>query len=91
MAATQTATVVRLAARLLWAVPMLWIVTFLSFVLVSLTPGDPATAILGPNAIPAQVEQLRSQLGLDHPLLVRYADWLAHAAQGDLGRSYRTR
>lgn len=80
----------RVAIRLLWALPMLWIVTFLSFLLVSFAPGDAATTILGANASPEQVQLLRDQMGLDRPLFVRYGSWLADALQGDLGTSLIT-
>jgi peptide/nickel transport system permease protein len=60
----------------------------MSFLLLSLVPGDPAAAILGENASEEAVGQVRKDLGLDRPLLVRYVTWLADAFSGDLGRSY---
>ena len=54
-------------------------------------PGDAAVAILGDNATPADIASLRTELGLDRNVVVRYVDWLSHALRGDLGKSYRTR
>ncbi|TDC20439.1 ABC transporter permease [Actinomadura bangladeshensis] len=58
--------------------------------LVDLTPGDPAATILGESATPEQIADLRQQLGLDRPLLVRYGEWIANIAQGDFGHSIRS-
>ena len=67
------------------------IVTFLvltiAFVLVRLAPGDPAALMLGPDATPQDVMELRASLGLDQPIFVQYLTFVANAAQGDLGRS----
>lgn len=54
-------------------------------------PGDVATIVLGQGATPSDVANLRTELGLDRPVIVRYADWITSAAQGDLGDSYVTR
>src|SRR5687768_11645354 len=56
---------------------------------VEFLPGDPVALMLGENARPEQVEALRRRLGLDQPLPLRYATYLARVAQGDLGRSIR--
>ncbi len=66
-------------------------VSFLTFMLTSLLPGDPAVMILGPDATEASIERVRADLELDRPLPVRYVNWLGRAVTGDLGRSYRTR
>ncbi|MBI4932806.1 MAG: ABC transporter permease [Actinobacteria bacterium] len=79
-----------LAARLLRLVAVLFAVTFASFCLVSLLPGDIVTSVLGPNVSEADREAARQELNLDDPLPVRYARWVADAVQGDLGVSYRT-
>lgn len=79
------------ARHLLRLVPVLLGATVLTFVLVNLLPGDPAAAMLGEQAAPAQIAALRAQLGLDRPVLVRYFDWLGGALRGDLGRSLMTR
>lgn len=66
-------------------------VSFLTFLLTSLLPGDPAVAILGPQgATPEAVARVRADLRLDDPLPVRYVRWVGDAVTGDLGRSYRT-
>jgi peptide/nickel transport system permease protein len=65
-------------------------VSALTFLLSNLLPGDPAVVILGESASPTQVAELRSQLGLDRPLPVRYLDWAGSAATGDLGTAYRS-
>jgi peptide/nickel transport system permease protein len=76
---------------LLTAVPVVLIVSMLTFVLTSLVPGDAARAILGLQASDAQVAALRDQLGLDKPLPRQYWDWLVGVFHGDLGRSIQTR
>jgi peptide/nickel transport system permease protein len=70
----------------------LLIVSFLTFLLTSLLPGDPAVQILGADAAndPDSLEVVREELRLDDPLLVRYGAWLQNVATGDLGRSFRT-
>jgi peptide/nickel transport system permease protein len=75
---------------LLLAIPLVFIVSILSFVLLSLTPGDAAIQILGNSSTPEAVEKLRHQLGLDLPLLEQYWRWLTNAASGDLGVSIST-
>lgn len=75
---------------LLTAVPVVLVVSILTFVLTSFVPGDPARTILGMSATPDQVAQLRSQLGLDQPLPVRYWNWLWGVLHGDLGTSLTT-
>jgi peptide/nickel transport system permease protein len=71
-------------------VAVLFAVTFASFCLVSLLPGDIVTSVLGPNVSEADREAARQELNLDDPLPVRYARWVGDAVQGDLGVSYRT-
>lgn len=80
-----------IGARLTVLVAVLLAVSFLTFSMMSLLPGDPALQMLGgDNADPARMTAVREELGLDDPFLVRYADWLGSAVRGDLGRSYRT-
>lgn len=73
--------------RVALAVPLLFVISVLSFVLVSLTPGDAAQAILGTQATQEQYEALRHALGMDLPLYEQYWQWLMHAVTGDLGSS----
>ncbi len=73
--------------RLAVALPILVAVTFCVFALVDLAPGDPAAAIAGENPTPQRIAEIRVMLGLDEPLLTRYASWLADAAHANLGAS----
>jgi peptide/nickel transport system permease protein len=73
--------------RVAGTVPLLFIVSALTFVLVSLVPGDATLRILGPQAGEEAREQLRHDLGLDLPLYEQYWRWLRHAVTGDLGTS----
>jgi peptide/nickel transport system permease protein len=72
------------------AAPLLLLVSGLSFLLVSLIPGNAAKTIAGPEATPADVEHVRQQLGLAAPLYEQYWRWLTHALHGDLGVSFYT-
>ena len=73
--------------RLLIAIPVLWGVTFLTFVVLNALPGDAASALLGANATPQEVRALSIKLHLNEPFLVRYGHWLAGVLHGDLGTS----
>jgi peptide/nickel transport system permease protein len=77
-----------IARRLALAVPMLFGMSVAVFLLVHLVPGDPARAILGLNATPELVAQLRTQLGLDDSLVSQYVTWLGNVLTGDFGRDY---
>ena len=61
------------------------------FAVVEVIPGDPASYMLGINASEDTIAAVRSDLGLDKPLPLRYLDWVAGLAQGDLGKSYAYR
>tara|TARA_R110002072_G_scaffold170552_1_gene324078 strand:+ start:45885 stop:46832 length:948 start_codon:yes stop_codon:yes gene_type:complete len=77
--------------KLPWLIGTLLAVSFFTFLLVSLLPGDPAVMILGAGGVsPEAIAALRLELGLDRPLLLRYVDWLGSALSGDLGRSPMT-
>ncbi|XVH33084.1 ABC transporter permease (plasmid) [Haloferacaceae archaeon DSL9] len=84
-------TIQYLVQRLLWAIPVLLGASFIAFILVHLSPSDPARLMLGDAAQPDQIERLRAELGLDRPLYVQYVDFLVSAAQGDLGQSISER
>ena len=73
--------------RLLISIPLLVVITILSFLLLQLTPGDPLNSYIPPDQPlpPEQREALRHELGLDRPLAVRYLFWLRETAQGNLG------
>jgi peptide/nickel transport system permease protein len=77
--------------RLLAAIPVLWGVTFLTYAVMNLLPGDAAQELLGANATPAQVHQLRIQLHLNEPFWVRYGGWLGGLLHGNLGTSLVSR
>ncbi|MEL0203930.1 MAG: ABC transporter permease [Halieaceae bacterium] len=74
--------------RLVSAIPVLLGITIIVFLIMSLIPGDPATAILGSYATPENVEKLNQDLGLDKPMVRRYGIWLGNMLTGDFGRSY---
>ena len=73
--------------RLLSAIPVLLIVSLISFGLMRLIPGDPAAAIAGVSATPAEIERLRRDLGLDQPVWMQLLDYYQGLARGDLGKS----
>ena len=81
----------RVQVQVLTLLVILLAATALTFFITNVLPGDAAVAILGDNATPADIASLRTELGLDRNIVVRYADWLSHALRGDLGKSYRTR
>ena len=73
------------------SVPLVLVVTLLTFLLNSLAPGDLAATILGADGTREQYLALRTELGLDKPLLLQYLGWLGHAVRGDLGVSFFTK
>lgn len=79
-----------LLRRLVFVIPTLLITTFVVFSFILLIPGDPVLTLLGENATPEKIAQLREQLGLDQPIIVQYGHWLLNVLQGDLGRSLFT-
>jgi peptide/nickel transport system permease protein len=80
--------ILRLAVkRLLLAIPIMLGVTILTFLVISLIPGNAAQQLLGVEATPEQIRAMEVQLGLDKPAHERYLDWLGHAVRGDLGIS----
>ncbi|MBV7298135.1 ABC transporter permease [Enterovibrio paralichthyis] len=74
--------------RLVSAIPVLFGITVIVFLIMSMIPGDPATAILGAYATPENVAKINKDLGLDQPLVNQYFIWLTNMLQGDFGRSY---
>jgi len=73
--------------RLLAAIPVLWGVTFLTFLIMNLLPGDAAQLVLGANATPAEIRAFDIQNHLNEPFWVRYGTWLGGALQGHFGTS----
>jgi ABC-type dipeptide/oligopeptide/nickel transport system permease component len=78
-----------IARRLLLAIPVLLGVVFVVMLTIDLVPGDPVALMLGDAATREAVAQTRQALGLDRPLLVRYAWYLGNLLRGDFGRSIR--
>lgn len=76
--------------RLVLLIPVLIGVTVAVFMLLHLTPGDPARVVAGPIATPQQVEMIRHQLELDQPLYRQYLHYMERLGRGDLGRSLST-
>jgi len=77
--------------RLLALIPVLIGVSILVFLLMHITPGDPALLMLGERAPEEQLENLRREMGLHQPLPVQYVNWASDVVRGDLGRSLRSR
>ncbi len=77
-----------LAQRLAAIVPVLLVVAVVVFLILRLTPGDPAAVIAGNNATGEDIERIREQLGLSKPLLAQFWIWFSNALQGDLGYSF---
>jgi peptide/nickel transport system permease protein len=77
--------------RLGLALPTLFAVSIVIFLLLNVLPGDPLAGLLSPDATKADRDNLAHSLGLDLPLPVQYGNWLLHLAQGDLGQSFSRR
>jgi len=73
--------------RVAQAIPLLFLASIAVFLVLRLAPGDPATMLAGQDATPAQVQQIRKELGLTDPLPVQYGRWIGDLAHGDLGTS----
>ena len=77
-----------LMQRLLALIPVLFIVAVVVFLILRLTPGDPAAVIAGNNATNEDIDRIREQLGLNRPLITQFMIWLGNVLQGDLGYSF---
>ncbi|AAV94507.1 ABC transporter permease [Ruegeria pomeroyi] len=77
-----------LLRRVLATIPVMLLVAVFIFLLLRLTPGDPATIIAGDYANDEQVAQIRENLGLDKPVVTQFFVWLGNIAQGDFGESF---
>jgi peptide/nickel transport system permease protein len=73
--------------RLIGMIVVMFLVVTIVFVIVRVTPGDPAAVMLGPEATQADIEGLRAKLGLDRSLPVQYGYYLLQLLRGDLGQS----
>jgi len=76
-----------LVRRVLAAVPVMGVVALFVFLLLRLTPGDPAAILAGDNATPERLERIRTSLGLNEPLYVQFFTWIDRLLHGDLGVS----
>jgi peptide/nickel transport system permease protein len=77
-----------LLRRLLSTIPVLLIVSVLVFLLLRLTPGDPAAILAGDQATTEQIAQIRENLGLNRSIPEQYLIWLGYMVRGDLGQSF---
>lgn len=76
--------------RILLAIPTLFGVLVVAFLVLQVAPGDPVQAMVGEHADSATIARLRAQLRLDDPLITRFGHYVSDVAHGDLGRSYVT-
>ena len=74
--------------RLLAIIPVLLVVAIIVFLILRLTPGDPAAVIAGNNATNEDIDRIRITLGLDKPVLAQFFIWIGNVLQGDLGYSF---
>lgn len=79
--------VVYIVQRILAAIPVMGFVALFVFLLLRLTPGDPAAILAGDTATPEQLEKIRESLGLNEPLLRQFFNWIFQLLQGDFGTS----
>jgi peptide/nickel transport system permease protein len=77
-----------LGRRIVATVPVLLVVALFVFLMLRLTPGDPAAIIAGPTATSQDIAQIRERLGLDEPLVTQFFSWLGKTARGDFGDSF---
>jgi peptide/nickel transport system permease protein len=77
--------------RLVQTVPVLFLFSIAVFTAMRLVPGDPANVILGLDATPEALAQIREEMGLDKPIVVQYGIWLRDVARGDLGVSWKSK
>ncbi|SDN86072.1 peptide/nickel transport system permease protein [Lutimaribacter pacificus] len=73
--------------RVLMTIPVMIVVALFVFMMLRLSPGDPAAVIAGDYATAEDVERIREQLGLSEPIVVQFTKWLGQLVQGDLGTS----
>jgi peptide/nickel transport system permease protein len=76
-----------LVRRLAVSLLVMLLVSFLTFGIIWLVPGDAASAFLDTSATPEQLQQIRHQLGLDQPFYEQMLSWYVHLLHGDLGNS----
>ncbi|MFN4164097.1 MAG: ABC transporter permease [Ferrovibrio sp.] len=76
-----------ISSRLVAAIPVMGVVAIFVFLLLRLSPGDPAAILAGDAATPEMIAAIRADLGLDRPIWEQFVTWLGQLLQGDLGRS----
>ncbi|EKE77755.1 MULTISPECIES: ABC transporter permease [Oceanibaculum] len=76
-----------ISRRILATIPVMGVVALVVFLLLRLTPGDPAAIIAGDAATPAELEAIRERLGLNLPIYLQFFDWVFRLLQGDFGTS----
>ena len=77
-----------IARRLVAIIPVLTVVAVLVFLMLRLTPGDPAAVIAGDNATSDQINDIREKLGLNEPIWTQFAIWIGNILQGNFGESF---
>lgn len=77
-----------LVRRLLATIPVMLVVAVFVFMMLRLTPGDPAAIIAGDAANAENIAQIRDKLGLDRPIVVQFGIWISNMFQGDFGESF---
>ena len=80
-----------LIRRLLGLIPVLFVISVVTFLTTALVRGDAASVLLGPTATPERMAEVQKRFGLDQPLPVRYVKWMGQVLQGDLGNSILNR
>jgi peptide/nickel transport system permease protein len=76
--------------RLIIAIPVLWVISILSFFMIHMVPGDPVDMMISPDMPKEMFEKTRESLGLDKPIYIMYINWLKELLKGNLGYSFRT-
>ena len=79
-----------IAKRMVATIPVMGVVALFVFLMLRLSPGDPAAVIAGDYASPADVERIREALGLNEPIVVQFGTWIWTLMRGDLGISIFT-
>ncbi|MBM3648801.1 MAG: ABC transporter permease [Alphaproteobacteria bacterium] len=77
-----------IARRLVAIIPVLTVVAVFVFLMLRLTPGDPAAVIAGDNATSDQIADIREKLGLNEPIWTQFAIWIGNVLQGNFGESF---
>jgi peptide/nickel transport system permease protein len=81
----------KILSKLFMIVPLLFLISLILFVLISMLPGDAVLSMIGDSGDIEYIEQLRQQIGLDRPLYQQYLDWVGNLLRGNLGKSIISR